>query len=184
MLFNNLKTNEECLEHLSMINALNLVLKLQKKPWVDKEIEDRLDELWEYFENNYQEFSSFEKWKKQVERGALTVVGSPCHTEKFWQAAFIYFNDADNLECIDQLIRMINDPNQTDGQKAVACYDLGEYARFSPVGKQYLESKGAKEAIITIMGNKNASPELKKEAITSYQRILMKAHGTDQSQAN
>lgn len=67
-----------------MINALNLVIKLQKKPWVDKDIEDRLDELWDYFENNYQEFSSFEKWKKQVERGALTVVGSPCHTEKFW----------------------------------------------------------------------------------------------------
>jgi|TARA_B110000285_G_C14904491_1_gene504872 hypothetical protein len=84
MLFNNLKTDENCLEHLSMINALNLVIKLQKKPWVDKDIEDRLDELWDYFENNYQEFSSFEKWKKQVERGALTVVGSPCHTEKFW----------------------------------------------------------------------------------------------------
>jgi len=84
MLFNNLKTDENCLEHLSMINALNLVVKLQKKPWVDKDIEDKLEELWEYFENNYQEFSSFEKWKKQVERGALTVVGSPCHTEKFW----------------------------------------------------------------------------------------------------
>jgi len=64
MLFNNLKTDERCLEHLSMINALNLVLKLQKKPWVDKDIEDQLDQLWEYFENNYQEFSSFEKWKK------------------------------------------------------------------------------------------------------------------------
>lgn len=74
---------------------------------------------------------------------------------------------------------MINDPNQTDGQKAVACYDLGEYARFNPVGKQYLESKGGKEAILGVMQNEKAGPELKKEAITSYQRILMKAHGTD-----
>jgi V-type H+-transporting ATPase subunit H len=74
---------------------------------------------------------------------------------------------------------MIMDENVTDGQKAVACYDLGEYARFNPVGKAYLEQKGGKEAIIAVMGSKTASPELKKEAITSYQRILMKSHGTD-----
>jgi hypothetical protein len=65
----------------------------------------------------------------------------------------------------------------------VACYDLGEFARFSPTGKTYLENKGAKEEIIKIMAAKEASPELKKEAITSYQRILMKSHGTDQSSA-
>lgn len=53
MLFNNLKTDEGCLEHLSMINALNLVIKLQKKPWVDKDIEDKLEELFEYFDSNY-----------------------------------------------------------------------------------------------------------------------------------
>lgn len=50
MLFNNIKTDENCLEHLSMINALNMVIKLQKKPWVDKEIEEKLEELYEYFE--------------------------------------------------------------------------------------------------------------------------------------
>lgn len=83
------------------------------------------------------------------------------------------------MECIDELIRMINDDNKASGQKAVACYDLGEYARFSPVGKQYLEQKGGKEAIMKVMGNPKNSPELKKEAITAYQRILMKAHGTD-----
>ena len=38
MLFHNLKDNELCLEHLSMINALNLVIKLQNRPWVDQDI--------------------------------------------------------------------------------------------------------------------------------------------------
>jgi len=46
-----------------------------------------------------------------------------------------------------------------------------------------LEQKGGKEAILSLMNNKSAGPELKKEAITSYQRILMKSHGTDQSAA-
>ena len=49
-----------------MINALNLVVKLQNRPWVDKDITDTLEKLFKYFDSNYQEFSSFEKWKKQV----------------------------------------------------------------------------------------------------------------------
>jgi len=48
---------------------------------------------------------------------------------------------------------MIGDPSKASGQKAVACYDLGEYARFSPVGKQYLEQKGGREAIMGVMGD-------------------------------
>jgi hypothetical protein len=35
--------------------------------------------------------------------------------------------------------------------KAVACYDLGEFARFFPLGQRYLEQKGAKEHIAAIM---------------------------------
>ena len=82
LIFNNLKDDEICLEHLSMINALNLVIKLRNRPWVDPEIKRILEELFEYFDQNYQEFSSFDKWKAQVTRGQLT--WSPVHTEKFW----------------------------------------------------------------------------------------------------
>jgi len=89
------------------------------------------------------------------------------------------FDSAENLELINTLITVLNTPAKGDDQKAVACYDLGEFARFYPLGKKYLEEKGGKEAILQIMQNQNANPELKKEAITSYQRILMKSHGTD-----
>jgi V-type H+-transporting ATPase subunit H len=155
-----------------MINAFNLVTKLQNRPWVDTEIVDLLERLWKYFDQNYHEFSSFEKWKKQVQRKQLT--WSPVHTEKFWQAAFIFFNEAENLQCIDILIEILGLPENsvhyqnTDVMKAVACYDLGEFARFFPLGRAYLETKGAKERIATIMQSQHSSPELKKEAITSY----------------
>ena len=68
MMFDNLKENQLCLEHLSMINALNLVIKLQNRPWVDKEIDELLEKLFKHFDQNYQEFSSFEKWKAQIKR--------------------------------------------------------------------------------------------------------------------
>ena len=51
-----------------MINALNLVIKLQNRPWVDKEIDELLEKLFKHFDQNYQEFSSFEKWKAQIKR--------------------------------------------------------------------------------------------------------------------
>lgn len=88
-----------------MINAFSLVTKLQNRPWVDAEIYELLERLWKYFDQNYHEFSSFEKWKKQVNRKSLT--WSPVHTEKFWQAAFIFFNEAENLACIDTLIEIL-----------------------------------------------------------------------------
>ena len=49
-----------------MVNALNIVMKLQNRPWVDKEIDELLQRLFKYFDQNYQEFSSFDKWRKQV----------------------------------------------------------------------------------------------------------------------
>ena len=61
--------------------------------------------------------------------------------------------------------------------KAIACYDLGEFARFVPMGKTILETKGANHYIAELMGNPNSSAELKKEAITAYQKLLMNAWG-------
>lgn len=140
MFFDNIKENKECLDHLSMINALHLVTKLQNRPWVDNDITETLEKLWKYFDQNYHEFSSFEKWKKQVSKNQLT--WSPVHTEKFWQAAFIYFNESDNLELIKQEINFLKtqqepgvNSHDLDTRKAVACFDLGEFARYFPSGR-------------------------------------------------
>jgi len=63
-------------------------------------------------------------------------------------------------------------------RKAVICYDLGEFARFYKDGRLYLTSGAlnAKAALSHIM-TKAVEPELKKEAITAYQKVLMKNWG-------
>lgn len=61
--------------------------------------------------------------------------------------------------------------------KAVACYDLGEFARFFPMGKEYLEERSTKAYLAELMGSPNSSAELKKQAITSYQKLLMNSWG-------
>jgi len=61
--------------------------------------------------------------------------------------------------------------------KAIACFDLGEFARFYPTGKQILEAKNAKSYMAALMRDSSSSAELKKEAITAYQKLLMNAWG-------
>ena len=61
--------------------------------------------------------------------------------------------------------------------KAVACYDIGEFARFFPLGKEFLEERDTKTYLAELMGNQQSSAELKKEAITAYQKMLMHAWG-------
>ena len=69
MIFDNLKENEICQEHLSDIDALSLVTKLQNRHWVDEDINKLLEKLYEYFDENQKVFSSIEKLKNQVNRG-------------------------------------------------------------------------------------------------------------------
>lgn len=62
-------------------------------------------------------------------------------------------------------------------RKAVICYDLGEFARFYQNGRDFLDLHNAKAALTNIMASKAVTPELKKEAITAYQKVLMKNWG-------
>jgi hypothetical protein len=50
---------------------------------------------------------------------------------------------------------------------------LGEFAKYFSFGRQFLNQLNLKEEIIKLMGRVNSSAELKKEAITCYQKLLM-----------
>lgn len=93
----------------------------------------------------------------------------PCHTEKFWQENHIHFDHPDILKLIEPLIECLG---RDDITKAVACYDLGEFCRFYAHGKGILERHNVKDKMANLMKGKH-SPQVKKEAITCYQKLLM-----------
>ena len=64
---------------------------------------------------------------------------------------------------------------QTKDQRcqAVACFDLGEFCRFSANGKSVLERCDVKTKMANLMRDPNVGAEVKKEAITCYQKLLM-----------
>lgn len=152
---------------MSDINALNIFTKLLNRHWVDKDINELLDKLYEYVDQNYKVFSSIEKFKKECHKRNFR--WGPVHSEKFWQENAHLFHDKDNLELIKILVQIVEPNNEIDDKtKAIACFDLGEFARFFQFGRQILEAYNLKEKIIMLMGLKTSTAELKKEAITCY----------------
>ena len=178
LIVQNIKVNEMCLELLSDINALNILTKLQNRHWVDKDITDLLDKIYEYIEQNYKVFSSIEKFKKETAKRVFK--WGPVHSEKFWQENCFHFHEKENLELIKVLVQMVEPNNEVDDRtKAICCFDLGEFARFFASGRYILETWSLKEKIIQLMGMKTSSAELKKEAITCYQKLLMNSWSTE-----
>lgn len=68
------------------------------------------------------------------------------------------------VECLD---------SDSDMTKAVACFDIGEFAKFYYHGKKLLETFNVKGKMAELMGANNVSAQVKKEAITCYQKLLM-----------
>ena len=55
---------------------------------------------------------------------------------------------------------------------AVALYDLGEFAKYFPFGRSYLDNLGIKQVIYDVM-QRSESAEIKKEAITCLQKLIV-----------
>ena len=171
MLFDNLKNDKDSQESLSDIDCLSLIIKLQNRHWVDEDINKLLEKMYEYFNENQQVFSSIDRFRTQVLRKQLR--WGPCHTEEFWKENFILFDNADNLKLIGILANDCLEEGVENRIKAVACHDLGEFARFFPNGKTIVDRHNVKSKMTYLMQSKMASSEVKKEAITCYQKILM-----------
>ena len=64
----------------------------------------------------------------------------PCHTEKFWMENAVLFEQKDNLELMKKIALECLADGISDRVKAVACFDIGEFARFYPTGRPILDA--------------------------------------------
>lgn len=168
LLMENLSNRKQCLEIMSDLNGLELIQKLQQRHWVDEDIKELLEKLWETFDKNYEEFTSIDKFRKEIHLKSLR--WGPVHTERFWQENFMHFHDKDNLDLIKELVGLLEVENERT--VAVALYDLGEFAKYFPFGRSYLDNLGIKSVIYEVM-QKSESAEIKKEAITCLQKLIV-----------
>jgi len=155
----------------AMINAglLKPIDSLSHKNWADEDIVNDLKTVNEALQRNLAELSSFDILKSEISSGSLE--WSPVHkSEKFWKENVHRFEE-DNykaLKSLKDILTSSSDPLVL----AVACFDIGEFARFHPRGKVIVGELGVKLPIMNLM-EKSSDAEVRKQALLAVQKLMV-----------
>ncbi|CAI5444644.1 unnamed protein product [Caenorhabditis angaria] len=114
------------------------------------------------------DLTSFDEYESELRHGCLH--WSPVHKcEKFWEKNASKLNENRNelLKILIGLLENSNDPLVV----CVAAHDIGEYVRFNPRGKHFLEQLGGKEALMRLLMVKD--PNIRYHALLSAQKFMV-----------
>mmetsp|Transcript_32613 Transcript_32613/g.29480 ORF Transcript_32613/g.29480 Transcript_32613/m.29480 type:complete len:463 (-) Transcript_32613:107-1495(-) len=177
--FRNLSVDEGCLEVMIDNGLLKVTDTVLKGVIKDKDTVDDIEYVGQILEKNLKILTSYEKYVKEV--NSLVLEWGPIHCERFWRENVRKFEEND-FYVIRKLIMLLDESNPEVKQQnqAIACYDLGEFCRFHPFGKNVLDKLDAKLAIMKLIDNNDA--QVKENALLAIQKIMIhswQAAGTD-----
>lgn len=155
---------------LSMIQCklLPVLSVLNGKTWVDEDIKDDLEFVYETLNERVQDLSTFDEYAAEVRSGRLE--WSPVHkSEKFWRENAQRLNEK-NYELLKILTKLL-DKSTDPTILAVAAHDTGEYVRHYPRGKHVLENLGCKVMVMKMMTHND--PNVRKEALLAVQKLMV-----------
>jgi len=169
-LFKNISQWDKCIELMNDSDLMKVVESEQKKNLKDEQLKENLETLFNDLEMNYRIASSWEKYVKELETGTLK--RGPCHSERFWKSNAKKF-EHNEFQYIKTLIHLLySNDSQT---QAVACYDLGEFCRFSPYSRVILNQigneKSGKSKLMEMIKSDNA--EVREEALLATQKMMI-----------
>eukprot|EP00824_Muranothrix_gubernata_P020504 TRINITY_DN40968_c0_g1_i1.p1 TRINITY_DN40968_c0_g1~~TRINITY_DN40968_c0_g1_i1.p1 ORF type:complete len:464 (+),score=85.51 TRINITY_DN40968_c0_g1_i1:170-1393(+) len=165
-LFRNLANSEKCIEMMLDNDLLKEINNLINRHWVDKDIINNLEKLEKTLSDNYKVLNNFEKFKKQVTDGLLK--WGPIHSDTFW-SEHVKFCEDNDFEIVKKLIALLRDERPLNN--AIACYDIGQFARFHPFGRNVLEKLGAKLYLLELMESQDSS--VRENALISIQKYMI-----------
>jgi len=113
-----------------LLSMVELYIKTNLK---DKDLMEDLMKIGEVLEKNLIILTSFEKYVKELLSGQLE--WGPVHKDKFWKNNIKKFEDND-FHLIKKIIDLIKSKQSSEKTIAIACYDIGEFARFHTWGKR------------------------------------------------
>jgi len=153
-----------------MIDAgiIRLLDQFSVRRWGDEDMVADIDALRVTLAKDLVIMSSFDAYKKEVLSGNLE--WSPVHkSEKFWKENVTRFeeNQYQVLKALITILQTASDPSNI----AVACYDVGEFARFHPRGRALLQSLNAKTSVMDKLSHPD--PTVQKEALLAVQKLMV-----------
>lgn len=163
----NLLGSEEFADFIIEGDILPFVGNLEYDKWKDSDIYSEARELAQRLSQATASCSNISRYSRELHTGTLK--WSFLHTEKFWSENFKAF-EQDGFALIKKLVDLLGsslDPVSL----SVACFDLGEFARYHPLGKKVVNQLGAKESVMRLMNS--ASREVSREALLCTQKVML-----------
>jgi len=171
MFFQNLLGSTEARELMVMKGLVSVLERLnaeKKKLGNDPDIDQSLKELISVLEKDVKQLSSFEQYEKEINTGQLQK--GPVHSAAFWKSNARKFEKKEfaMIKKLIELLAVTDDPETV----ATALYDLGEFARFYPRGRELLDALHGRERVLYHLSSENKL--IQEQALLAVQKLLVK----------
>uniref|UniRef100_A0A6M2DNJ4 V-type proton ATPase subunit H n=1 Tax=Xenopsylla cheopis TaxID=163159 RepID=A0A6M2DNJ4_XENCH len=141
---------------------------LEQRRSDDEDIVADVEYLTEKLQASIQDLSSFDEYATEVKSGRLE--WSPVHkSAKFWRENAPRLNEK-NYELLRILIHLL-ESSRDPLVLSVACFDIGEYVRHYPRGKNIIEQLGGKQLVMQLLAYEE--PNVRYEALLAVQKLMV-----------
>ncbi|CAI2184745.1 3034_t:CDS:10 [Funneliformis geosporum] len=164
------KAPEANLPAMLVARLLNFCENLSSRKWSDNEIVEDIEFLKDQLQENFHSLSTFDEYASEISSGMLQ--WSPPHeSDQFWKQNVTKLNEKD-YELLRILARMLSQSND-NVVLAIAAHDLGQYVKYYPSGKKFLQEIGAKQRIMELMTHDDT--EVRYRALIAVQKYMTHA---------
>mmetsp|Transcript_654 Transcript_654/g.753 ORF Transcript_654/g.753 Transcript_654/m.753 type:complete len:447 (-) Transcript_654:214-1554(-) len=139
---------------------------LAARKWKDQDLVDDIAHIGRALSTAIEDLSSFEIYQAELQSGRLS--WTPVHSERFWRENCSKFDER-NFELVRMLVALLETEHEVTLE--VACYDMGEFARFHPDGRRVIQALGGKQRLMMHMEHHSA--KVSKQALMSVQKLLV-----------
>ncbi|CAD7923301.1 unnamed protein product [Amoebophrya sp. A120] len=171
MAIENLLAKKTMCEEMAEQETMNLVSALEYEKWRDPELIALIKKLISALQAEVKILTNFERFEREVMSGRLK--WGFIHSEKFWLENVLKC-EGSNFKVIDHLMVIVRTSKDAE-TLAVACHDLGEFARLHPVGKHIATTRGAKDKMLELMSA--SQREVAREALLCVQKLMLQSSG-------
>lgn len=126
-------SKEHCIA-MVQCKVLKQLTILEQRKFDDEDVIADVEFITERLQSSVQDLSSFDEYATEVKSGRLE--WSPVHKSKFWRENAQRLNEK-NYELLRILIHLL-ETSKDPLVLSVASFDIGEYVRHYPRGKQYV----------------------------------------------
>lgn len=172
LFFQNMLSSAPARELMVMKGLVAVVKRLSKDTWNDQDITKSLAAILSHLQKDVKQMSSFEQYEKEIKTGHLQ--RGPVHSAAFWKTNNKQFEKND-FALIKKLIELlaVQDDNET---VATALYDLGEFSRLYPKGRELLDTLHGRERILYHLSSE--TQVIQEQALLALQKLLVKGWNT------